>query len=120
MRGLPFDAAAVAAFERSLRATASGDGVIAALALCRSVEVYGVGLLSVGGVGGELVESRFYDQRVGRCAEAPRSGEIASRSGEVHAAGEMRAGSKASRARRGAGGRVAERVQREVRAELER
>ena len=50
-----------------LRKSAEGEALLTALGLCEHVELYGVGLLRVGSLGSELVDSHFYDRQVGRC-----------------------------------------------------
>jgi hypothetical protein len=52
------------------------EALLAAMGMCEEVELFGSGLLRIGGgtleaglEAGELVEAHAYDQRVGRCAE---------------------------------------------------
>ena len=51
-----------------MRDSSGGQALQAALALCDRVNVYGVGLLGVGGLGGELLYSHYFDEAPGRCA----------------------------------------------------
>ena len=54
-----------------MRESSGGQALLAALALCQTVDVYGTGLLRLGAeLGDDVVYSHFYDKRVGRCARA--------------------------------------------------
>lgn len=53
-----------------MRESSGGQALLAALALCARVDVYGVGLARPQGsdLEGEVVYTHFYDKQVGRCA----------------------------------------------------
>ena len=44
---------------------------IAARALCERVDVYGAGLLALGGIGAEIVYTHAYDVQPARCVNTP-------------------------------------------------
>ena len=54
-----------------LRASSGGQAVLSALALCDKVDIYGSGLLSLGGATGDKLYPHFYDERVGLCLPVP-------------------------------------------------
>ena len=54
-----------------LRGSSGGQALLSALALCDQVDVYGSGLLSLGGGGGDKLYPHFYDERVGLCLPLP-------------------------------------------------
>lgn len=51
-----------------LRDSSGGQALLSAMALCQKVDVYGFGLLALGGLGGEKIYSHYFDAAAGRCA----------------------------------------------------
>ena len=52
----------------SFLASSGGNALYAALAMCDRVDVYGVGLFSEGGAGGDKLYAHAWDDRIGSCA----------------------------------------------------
>ena len=54
-----------------LRGSSGGQALLSTLAICDQVDVYGSGLLSLGGGSGDKLYPHFYDERVGLCLPFP-------------------------------------------------